>query len=227
MWGFIGYDRLSVFCCAPARPFYVVFETSHFVSHAAQVHGLPSPFPFFLPVDHENFCSRGPRRRGPDNHQYGSCKYSMFIFDHILIAPQPYSATFTGYLLSSKTCNSHFVPVPLDHGLATFITLDDLTTSMYVRTATDKLRVRSKDPLRLLFHVGNTLKSPDLNYQLGLFSQDQQYLRDVGRTPILQTLLPGVVFKGDLLVVKLSCDAREMLNVEAQDVDPIHRVITW
>lgn len=134
---------------------------------------------------------------------------------------------YQGYLYNSAQGHPLFVPVPLDVGLKTFKSIDDLRIDLYIWAPFDLRRVRSLNQTRTEVDMSEVIGNRDLPYNLVFFYQDQKYLWRVRSTPLPRGTPDNIHWKGDILVMKTSKDAQRMLHLSPVDIPEVDEALIW
>lgn len=107
--------------------------------------------------------------------------------------------------------------VPLDIGLRTFKSIDDLHINLYIRALFDLRRIRDLNQTRTEVEMSEAIRTPDLPYNLTFFYQEQ-----------LPVVAPDDIhWKGDILVVRTSKDGQQMLDLGPLDIPGVDDALIW
>lgn len=147
--------------------------------------------------------------------------------EQIHVGSQAYAEHYRGYLYNSTQGHPLFVTVPLDIGLRTFKSIDDLRIDLYIRAPFDLRRIRDLNQTRTEVEMSKAIGNPDLPYNLIFFYQEQKWLRRVRSTPLPTGTGNDIHWRGDILVVKISKDGQRMLDLDPTDVPEVNDALIW
>lgn len=142
-----------------------------------------------------------------------------------LMMSKVYRQIFKGYFLSSFGQKSLIVEVPLDIGLHSFLTIDDLGVTRYIRNPGLRGMVRTSEDNRIFVVPDHKSGGTLTDFDVWIFYQFQDNLCGVPDAPMDNVKTEGVRLKGDVLLIKVSRDGRRVLDVVEQDGEMLQLIL--
>lgn len=118
---------------------------------------------------------------------------------------QRYRHYYYSFLFPSDEVDAFVVPVPLDRGLNTYLSIDDLCTTLYLSGAPLTHHVQNMDDWRVLI-THDPLNHSLLPYAYAFYHVPQTDPNIPRTLSLVLTPASNIVWRGDILVVRLNTD---------------------
>lgn len=89
------------------------------------------------------------------------------------------------------------------------------------------MRVRELGQNKARVRMCDLPRTAQIEYDLVIFYQDQSFLKKVKDTPLPRETSTELIWKGDILVMKVERDGEQVYDLYARDISDVEYALLW